>query len=257
MAYTRKIPQKRMRLSTYEDYFNALWKMLSRISKESIRIDIVFDFYLRYSIKQGERNRRSKEDPIETNIGTAKQKLPVDMNRFRASLENKMRFQQAFIKWMQENCVSDKPVYLGGAGEENVTACIRVCSVNPSKDVESLRNIHEEADDRMMYHIHQAISTNNIERVIVASGDTDLFVCSIYYYTRWVYRGLKELWIVSGNSDSKIVLPIHQLAAKLPSDAIDILPAVHTLTGFLLFFIFSGDLFFQNIFPSAWFLKYI
>ena len=50
MAYTRKIPQKRMRLSTYEDYFNALWKMLSRISKESIRIDIVFDVYLRYSI---------------------------------------------------------------------------------------------------------------------------------------------------------------------------------------------------------------
>ena len=72
-----------------------------------------------------------------------------------------MRFQQAFIKWVQEKHVNDTPVYLGGAGEENITACIRVCSTDPSKDVESLRNIHEEADDRMMYHIHQA--SNNRE----------------------------------------------------------------------------------------------
>ena len=151
------------------------------------------------------------------------------MNRFWASIENKMRFQQAFIKWVQENCVSDKPIYLGGAGEVNVTACIRVCSVNPSSNVESLRNIHEEADDRMMYHIHQAISMDSIERVIVASGDTDIFVCSIYYYTRWVYRGLNELWIVSGSGDSKAVIPIHQLAEK------------HALTGFYYIFYFLSN----------------
>ena len=215
--------------------------MFLRICKESTRIDIIFDVYLRHSIKQGERNRRCKEDPIETNIGTSKQKLPVDMDRFWASLDNKMRFQQAFIKWVQENHVGDMPVYLGGAGEENVTACIRVCSINPSKDVESLRNIHEEADDRMMYHIHQAISEDQIERVIIASGDTDVFVCSIYHYTRWVYRGLKELWIVSGNSDTKTVLPIHQLAENLSSDAIDILPAVHALTGFLISYFIYHD----------------
>lgn len=107
---------------------------------------------------------------------------------------------------MQENHVNNTPVYLGGAGEENVTACIRVCSINPSKDIESSRNIHEEADDRMMYNIHQAVTTESIERVIIASGDTDVFVCSIYHYSRWVYRGLKEFRIVSGNSNTKTVL---------------------------------------------------
>ena len=113
----------------------------------------------------------------------------------------------------------------------------KVCSSDPSNDVESLRNTHEEADDRMMYHIHQSVTTENIERVILASGDTDVFVCSIYHYSRWMYRGLKELWIVSGNSDSKTV-PIHRLAEKLSSDAIDILPAVHALTGLFLIEIF-------------------
>lgn len=130
MAYARKIPPKKMRLVTYEGFFTALWKTFSRLSKGSNRIDIVFDVYLRYSIKQGERNRRSKLDPIETSISTVKQQLPVDMDRFWSSSENKMRFQQAFIKWIQENHVGDIPIYLGGAGEENVTACIKVTIFN-------------------------------------------------------------------------------------------------------------------------------
>ena len=64
-----------------------------------------------------------------------------------------MKFQQSFIKWACCNCVSEVPIYLGGAGEENVTACIKVCLNDPS-DVDSLRNTREEADDRM-FHVHQ------------------------------------------------------------------------------------------------------
>ena len=51
-----------------------------------------------------------------------------------------MKFQQSFIKWACCKCVSEVPVYLGGAGAENVTACIKVCSNDPSDDVDSLRN---------------------------------------------------------------------------------------------------------------------
>ena len=168
-------------------------KTFSRLSKASSRIDIVFDVYLRYSIRQSERNRRSKLDPIEIRIATVKQPLPVDMDRFWASSQNKMRFQQSFIKWVRLNCISEVPTYLGGAGEENFTACIKVCSSIPSDDISSLRNTHEEADDRMMFHIHQAVSRENFERVIIASGDTDVFVCSIYHYSRWIYRGSKQM----------------------------------------------------------------
>ena len=100
------------------------------------RIDTnVFDVYL--SIKQGQRTWRSKLDPIETNITSVKQQLPVEMDRFWSSSENKMKFQQSFIKWACCNCVSEVPIYLSGAGEENVTACIKVCLNNPSDDVDS------------------------------------------------------------------------------------------------------------------------
>ena len=225
---------KKMMLTMYEDYFKALWRTFSSLSKDCSRIDIVFDVHQRHSIKQGERNRWSKLDPIETNILSIKQQLPVERDRFWSSLENKMKFQQSFIKWARYNYVSDVPIYLGGAGEENVTACIKVCSNDPSDDVDCLRNTHEEADDRTMFHVHQSVTSEKFERVIIASGDTDVLVCSIYHFNQWIYRGLKEMWIVSGKSDSTTVFPIHQLAGQLELNVADILPAIRALTGSLL-----------------------
>ena len=233
MAYAQKVPMKMM-LTTYEDHFKALWRTFSSLSKDCSRINIVFDVYLRHSIKQHERNQRSKLDLTETNITSIKQQLPVEMDRFWSSSENKMKFQQSFNKWAHYNYASDVPIYLGGAGEENVTACIKVCSNDPSDDVDSLRNTHEEADDRMMFHVHQSVTSEKFERVIIASGDTDVFVCSIYHFNRWIYRGLKEMWIVSGKSGSTTVFPIHQLVEQLESNVADILPAIHALTGSLL-----------------------
>ena len=63
-------------------------------------MDIVFDLYLEQSITKAERSRRSKLEPIDTNISSNKQQLPVEMDRFWASSDNKMKFQQAFIEWM-------------------------------------------------------------------------------------------------------------------------------------------------------------
>ena len=58
MAFARKIPTKKMMLATYEDFFKALWRTFSSLSKGCSRINIVFNVYLRHSIKQGERNQR-------------------------------------------------------------------------------------------------------------------------------------------------------------------------------------------------------
>ena len=250
MAYARKISTKKMMLATYEDFFKALWRTFSSLSKGCSQIDIVFDVYLRHSIKHGERNRRSKLDPIETSITSVKQQLAVEMDRFWSPLENKLKFQQSFIKYKCCNCVSEVPIYLGGAGEENVTACIKVCLSDPSDDVDSLRNTHEELDDHMTFHVHQSVTTENFESVIIASGDTDVFVCSIYHFNRWIYRGLKEMWIVSGKSGSTTVFPIRQLAEQLESNVADILPAIHKLTGLL--FTIEQNSSFNSLFSDIW-----
>ena len=45
-------------------------------------IDIVFALYLEQSIKQAERSRRNKLEPIDINISETKQQLPVEMDRY-------------------------------------------------------------------------------------------------------------------------------------------------------------------------------
>ena len=65
-------------------------------------------------------------------------------------------------------------------------------------------------------------------------ADTNIFICSIYHYNRLVYCGLKEMWFISGKKGSLISLtafPIHELIEKLENGVVDILPAVHALTG--------------------------
>ena len=89
MVYAQKIPTKKMMLATYEKFFKALWRTFSSLSKGCSQIDIDSDVYLRHSIKQGERNQKSKLDLIETNITSVKQQLPIEMDRFWSSSKKK------------------------------------------------------------------------------------------------------------------------------------------------------------------------
>ena len=146
-----------------------------------------------------------------------------------------MRLQQKFIEWVISEVSSEIPIYLGGASNIDVTSCWRISNTDVI-EFEPLRNDHEEADDRIMYHINHAVNHDKCERVVIASADTDVFICSMYHFSRWVYRGLQEMWIVSGKRGSRSAMPIHQLVEKLDSTVIDILPAVHSLTGLFLFF---------------------
>ena len=71
------------------------------------------------------------------------------MDRFWSSFDNKVKFQRAFIKWMTSNDQSDVPVYHGGEITEDITSCIQVWRGETIR-VPSLKNGHEEADDRIL-----------------------------------------------------------------------------------------------------------
>ena len=121
MAYARRVPVKKLKLKTYEDLFNNLWKTLCYLSRDYCRIDTGFDLYLKDRVKQYERERRRKADPVNTVIRRSDQPLPVEMDRFWASCEKKVRFQQLFIKWITENFIDCKPLFLGGSNANDET----------------------------------------------------------------------------------------------------------------------------------------
>ena len=69
---------------------------------------------------------------------------------------------------------------------------------------------------------------------MVVSPDTDVFVNAVYHFTQWIYCGLEELWILSGKSGGNKIFPVHNLVQAMDNNIIDVLPAVHALTGILL-----------------------
>ena len=56
---------------------------------------------------------------------------------------------------------------------------------------------------------------------MVASPDTDVFVNAVYHFTQWTYCGGKQAF------------PAHDLVQTIDNNIIDVLPAVHALTGIL------------------------
>ena len=81
--------------------------------------------------------------------------------------------------------------------------------------VPSLKNDHKEANNRIFYHLNHSIKDNGFQKAVIASAVTDVLICAIYHYNRWVDRGLKETWFISGKSCSFTAFPIPQLTEKL------------------------------------------
>ena len=53
-----------------------------------------------------------------------------------------------------------------------------------------------------MFHVNHAVEVDKFSKVVIASSDTDVFVCALYHFSCRLYSGLDELWIISGKCDS-------------------------------------------------------
>ena len=117
-------------------------------------------------------------------------------------------------------------VYLGGCHEDGLNKCYKL--VNGTMfDVPSLSCTYDEADDRIMYHLNQAVRTEEYEYAHIASVDTDIFVCLMYYHLNWRKFSLQELWM----HHNGLASPIHESVASLPEEVVNVLPAIHALSG--------------------------
>ena len=82
-----------------------------------------------------------------------------------------------------------------------------------------------------MFQVNHAVKVDKFSKVVIASSDTDVFVCALYHFNRWMYSGQDELWIISGKCDSINVTPVHTIVNNMDNSVVDVLPAVHALTG--------------------------
>ena len=76
-----------------------------------------------------------------------------------------------------------------------------------------------------------AVEVEKFSKVVIASSDTDVFVCTLYDFIPLMYSGLKELLMINGKCDSIKVKPVCTIDSNMDNSVVDVLPAVHALTG--------------------------
>ena len=89
---------------------------------------------------------------------------------------------------------------------------------------------HEEADDRIIYHVNHAVEKRKT-KIVVATEDTDVVINLLFHYSAsWRDQGLQELWLNKGSGVKRSAYPLHILSSKI-GDNVRYLPAVHALSG--------------------------
>ena len=53
----------------------------------------------------------------------------------------------------------------------------------------------------------------------------------MYHFRHWGMYELEELWVIKGQGNSSRAVPVHSLVRLMKSDVVDVLPAMHALSG--------------------------
>ena len=124
------------------------------------------------------------------------------------------------------NYCDSKPLYLG------ISPQAWIISAGYASVFPQLNCTHEEADDRMMFHVQDMLSRpSGPTSMTLLSGDTDVLVSLLYHFTvSWRDLGLQELWLICNSGMRKVILSLHDICSALRDDLIKYLPAVYALT---------------------------
>ena len=118
------------------------------------------------------------------------------------------------------------PVYLGGFHASERDGCLKIVN-GQSSLIHLLKCLYDEADDRIMFHLNHAIKVDRFEAAHAMTDDTDIFVNLMYDFRDWRANGLSEIWFHHlGN-----ITPVHPAVDNLPDTVVEILPAIHALSG--------------------------
>ena len=151
-----------------------------------------------------DRNRSSSTYGIKTAINPLEQPLPAELQKIWVCDDNKISLQQFFIAWICNNYHGDKYVYLGGCHEKVELYECYMLHNGVKSQVRLLHCTHEEADDKMQYHISHAVDIDRISQVLVSSADIDVFCSLMYHFPRWKGKGLELMWVEHNKKLSSI-----------------------------------------------------
>ena len=157
------------------DFAVTLTKIIVNAGSNSDEIHIVFDTYKEDSNAERKRRGKSNEMIVLDSI-SPNHHIPVKVENFWSSSVSKTAFQAFYVEWLKTNYDGNKPLYFGISPQ---AWCLSAGRASPFPRLDCT---HEEADDRMMFHVQDILSyQSGPTSLSISSGDTDVSVCLLYH----------------------------------------------------------------------------
>ena len=204
---------------TFQDYATKVFlPYVSNHLQTVSRIDIVWDVYLKESLKSTTREKRGKGVRRRVAPTTV---LPPKWSDFLHVAENKTDLFQ-FLSEQVIRLVTEEGKCIYATNGTNV-----ICSLADADFSNLAPCSHEEADTRLFLHVSDAVR-KGCRKVCVRTVDTDVIVIAIAMYRR---INLDELWISFGTKSNFRYIPIHEVVADMDHHICTTLPMFHAFTG--------------------------
>jgi len=206
-------------IATFEEYISKIvTPYVLRKAPFYKRVDIVFDVYLKNSIKGSTREKRGIGYRVEVS-NQAFLPSQCSWSNFLRKGENKSTLFRMIANALITSITADIVTIVVTAGDVALcnTDLLDVSDISPCD--------HEEADTRMFLHVLHAQSN-----AIIKTVDTDVVIIAIFCFKD---LGIDQLWIEFGCGSRTRFIPIHQIVSTMPHcDSISpCLPLFHALTG--------------------------
>jgi hypothetical protein len=202
--------------------------ILQQLCQMAEQVHLVCDTYVSPSIKDAERQRRGTRE-IVFNITGPDQNRPKDWQAaLKSSSFKTSLFRFLATEWMHDryaDVLVGHKVYLA---LDNNCFCF---TSNVRTTIPALTSYHEEADTRMVFHLHSIIQEAEVANITIRSNDTDVLVILLYYLSRQDTN--IRIWLDAGlsSNNTRRHISINDLVTTIDSGVLKALPGLHAFTG--------------------------
>ena len=195
-------------METYGELVSRISSTISSCWKESNTLVIVPDRYDSvHSTKAHERTRRHQNNNNEVKITMDTQRLPSNISLFLKSQKNK----ENLVNYIFESWKNSLPLTL--TDYQTMILC-HLDGTSLKIQQQSTTQLdwtcdNEEADSKMFVYVDYIAKTEDLQRIIIHSPDTDVAIIACYHFCSSL--NISELWLKAGVGHTKRYIPIHDI----------------------------------------------
>ena len=204
-------------------------KLLTQIEQLAIssgvsRLDIVQDMYFTKSIKNAMRSTRGTGIRV---LFEGNDRLTNDFKSFIENSENKADLNNL----ISEYAARETTWKWGGEVFVTFGKTVKSTLDGPVDIMRFVEEVHEEADSRIAVHLAHMLD-NQISKIIVRTGDTDVIIIILGFMSQFLFRNEStEIWVDFGTGHSRRVLDINQIYEHVGESISLAMPFFHSFTG--------------------------